>query len=76
MPNDILFGLIQRPQDAVCQDLTCYISDVTRFAFCGTDAACPQGFGVFAQNGNCYKEICPPDTEEMNGECYKLGEAQ
>jgi len=69
-PPEILFGLIQLSSDSVCQNLTCYISDITRFSYCGSDTACPQGFGVFLRDGKCYKKVCPSGSEQIGGNCY------
>ena len=55
----------------ICKNLTCDINEPYN-KYCGT-RSCPQGFGVYQQNGNCYQDVCPPEANVgQNGQCVAL----
>jgi len=55
---------------SVCSSMVCDIVLAKKILYC-LDEVCPQGFGVFEENGLCYKEGCPGGSYEVNGVCYK-----
>ena len=57
--------------NGICKNLTCDINEPYN-QYCGK-RSCPQGFGVYQQNGNCYQDVCPPDANVgANGKCNAL----
>ena len=71
-PTEQISGLILNTSDSVCMDMSCYFSNSSRISYCGTEATCPKGFGVFQQGSNCYQSVCPPTSQELDGSCYEL----
>jgi len=66
-------NLVYSPTDALCTDSYCNLANSSRFTYCGLEAACPSGFGVFEQNGQCFVRECPQDSFQENNKCYSLG---
>lgn len=71
-PTEQISGLILNTSDSVCMDMSCYFSNSSRISYCGTEATCPKGFGVFQEGSNCYQSVCPPTSQELDGSCYEL----
>ena len=65
--------LVYRASDLLCVDSRCDIANSSRFTYCGTEEACPSGFGVYEQNGKCWVMSCPASSYEDNSKCYTLG---
>jgi len=66
-------NLVYSPNDALCTDSYCNLANSSRFTYCGLEAACPSGFGVFEQNGQCFVRECPQNSFQENNKCYSLG---
>ncbi|WP_148295282.1 hypothetical protein [Sulfurospirillum multivorans] len=65
--------LVYSAADVLCTDSYCNLANSSRFTYCGLEAACPSGFGVFEQNGQCFVRECPQDSFQENNKCYSLG---
>lgn len=66
-------NLISNASDTLCTNSYCDIANSSRFTYCGLEAACPSGFGVYEQNGQCFVRECPQDSFQENNKCYSLG---
>lgn len=66
-------NLISNSSDSLCTEPYCNIANSSRFTYCGLEAACPSGFGVFEQNSKCFVRECPKDSFQENNKCYSLG---
>ena len=66
-------NLVYNATDTLCTDAYCNLANSSRFTYCGLEASCPSGFGVFEQNGQCFVRECPQDSFQENNKCYSLG---
>ncbi|KIM05696.1 MAG: hypothetical protein KU29_09750 [Sulfurovum sp. FS06-10] len=57
----------------MCINSRCDLANSSRFTYCGLEEACPSGFGVFEQNGQCFVRECPQGSFQENNTCYTLG---
>ena len=66
-------NLIYNASDTLCTNGRCDLANSSRFTYCGLEEACPSGFGVFEQNGQCFVRECPQGSFQENSKCYSLG---
>lgn len=66
-------NLVYNVADALCINSRCDLANSSRFTYCGLEEACPSGFGVFEQNGQCFVRECPQGSFQENNTCYTLG---
>ena len=48
----------------VCNSTICDAVANERLGRCGLPPKCPTAFGVYASSGNCYQDVCPPNSTE------------
>lgn len=66
-------NLIYNASDSLCINSRCDLANSSRFTYCGLEEACPSGFGVFEQSGQCFVRECPAGSFQENNKCYTLG---
>jgi hypothetical protein len=48
----------------ICNSTICDAVANERLGRCGLPPKCPTAFGVYASSGNCYQDVCPPNSTE------------
>jgi conjugal transfer mating pair stabilization protein TraN len=62
----------------VCGSVVCDAVEFENLGMCNGVPACPTAFDIYEINGNCYRDVCPPEStkQELGGDefrCLMLG---
>jgi len=66
-----LLNNMQYIRNGQCTNQKCDLVKNRDISYCGQESVCPQGFGVYEKNGQCYANQCP-DGSQIGGDgtCY------